>query len=62
MERVDDMTLTGTRHPMLVEYRVAVDKSTLIIRKLEANIYANCGHSMDLSYGVVCKLGFRAIT
>jgi xanthine dehydrogenase molybdopterin-binding subunit B len=53
LERYDDMALTGTRHPMLAEYRVAVDATTLRLRKLEMNMYSNCGHSPDLSISVI---------
>jgi xanthine dehydrogenase molybdopterin-binding subunit B len=54
LERYDDMALTGTRHPMLAEYRVAVDAATLRLRKLELDMYSNCGHSPDLSIAVMC--------
>ena len=47
--------MTGTRHPMLAEYKVEVDKSTLKVEKYEVDFYANCDHSMDLPAGVMCK-------
>jgi xanthine dehydrogenase molybdopterin-binding subunit B len=47
------MVMLGTRHPFLGKYTIAVDTKTLKIRAVEMDLYANCGHSLDLSIGVV---------
>lgn len=48
LDRDEDMMMTGTRHPFLVKYKVAVNSEGKI-QGAEVNIYNNGGYSMDLS-------------
>ncbi|VDM63232.1 unnamed protein product [Angiostrongylus costaricensis] len=50
--RYDDMAITGTRHPFRFNYKVAVDKSGKL-RDFCVIAYNNCGHTLDLSQGVL---------
>ncbi|KJH50087.1 CO dehydrogenase flavoprotein [Dictyocaulus viviparus] len=52
LERFDDMAITGTRHPFKFVYKVAMDKSGML-RDFSVKAYSNCGHSLDLSQGVM---------
>uniref|UniRef100_A0A182JF08 Xanthine dehydrogenase n=1 Tax=Anopheles atroparvus TaxID=41427 RepID=A0A182JF08_ANOAO len=52
LERTEDMASTGTRHPFLVRYRVAVDSSGLLLAG-EYRAYSNAGYSHDLSFSVM---------
>ncbi|XP_061513812.1 xanthine dehydrogenase-like [Anopheles gambiae] len=52
LDRCDDMAVTGTRHPFLVRYRVAVSKDGLLLAG-EYKAYSNAGYSRDLSYSVM---------
>uniref|UniRef100_A0A182T8S9 Xanthine dehydrogenase n=1 Tax=Anopheles maculatus TaxID=74869 RepID=A0A182T8S9_9DIPT len=52
LDRCDDMAVTGTRHPFLVQYRVAVSKDGLLLAG-EYKAYSNAGYSRDLSYSVM---------
>ncbi|XP_053662895.1 xanthine dehydrogenase-like [Anopheles marshallii] len=52
LDRCDDMGATGTRHPFLVQYRVAVSKDGLLLAG-EYKAYCNAGYSRDLSYSVM---------
>lgn len=56
LERYDDMALTGTRNPFLGRYKVAVDARSGKIHAYELHLFANAGHSLDLSYGVMSQL------
>ncbi|CAB3405985.1 unnamed protein product [Caenorhabditis bovis] len=51
-ERFDDMAITGTRHPFRLQYKVAVDKNQKLI-DLDYTALSNCGHTVDLSMGVM---------
>ena len=55
LERMDDMTLTGTRHPMLIEYKGQVDKKSLKLEKMALEFYSNCGHTGNMSQAVMCN-------
>lgn len=46
------MAITGTRHPFRFNYKVAVDKSGKL-RDFSVIAYSNCGHTLDLSQGVL---------
>lgn len=52
LERYDDMAITGTRHPFRFNYKVAVD-DTGKLRDFWVTAYGNCGHTLDLSVGVL---------
>lgn len=52
LDRCEDMLITGTRHPFLMKYKIAVNKDGRI-KACEMYIYANGGHSHDLSYIVL---------
>lgn len=52
LSRLDDMLLTGQRHPFLCKWRVGLDKN-FRFTALDAQLYANAGWSMDLTHGVV---------
>uniref|UniRef100_A0A182PWW4 xanthine dehydrogenase n=1 Tax=Anopheles epiroticus TaxID=199890 RepID=A0A182PWW4_9DIPT len=52
LDRADDMSVTGTRHPFLVRYRVAVSNEGLLLAG-EYKAYCNAGYSRDLSYSVM---------
>ncbi|KAK6752646.1 hypothetical protein RB195_003825 [Necator americanus] len=52
LERFDDMAITGTRHPFRFNYKVAIDSSGKFC-DYEVYAYSNCGHTLDLSLGVV---------
>jgi xanthine dehydrogenase/oxidase len=56
LERFDDMAVSGTRHPFLFDYRLAVDEDGKFL-DYEINAYNNCGMTVDLSKGVMGKLG-----
>lgn len=51
LDRDEDMTMTGTRHPFLFKYRVACTNEGKIIG-CRATIYQNAGYSIDLSLSV----------
>ena len=51
LDRDEDMTMSGTRHPFLGRYKVGFTREGLI-EGLEMNLYANCGYSWDLSPAV----------
>nr|CDJ95017.1 Ferredoxin and [2Fe-2S]-binding and Molybdopterin dehydrogenase and CO dehydrogenase flavoprotein and Aldehyde oxidase xanthine dehydrogenase and Aldehyde oxidase and xanthine dehydrogenase domain containing protein [Haemonchus contortus] len=52
LERFDDMAISGTRHPFKFNYKVALDSSGKF-RDYSVTAYGNCGHTFDLSLGVV---------
>ncbi|KAL6737361.1 hypothetical protein Aduo_011012 [Ancylostoma duodenale] len=52
LERFDDMAITGTRHPFRFNYKVALDSSGKF-RDYSVTAYNNCGHTFDLSLGVM---------
>lgn len=51
MDRDEDMTITGGRHPFLYKYKIAFDDNGKILG-LDMNMYINCGYSLDLTEGV----------
>lgn len=55
LERRDDMALTGTRHPFLGRYKVAVDTVSHKVRAYELHLYANAGHTRDVSHIVMSR-------
>lgn len=52
LERYDDMAISGTRHPFLYNYKLALDKDG---RFLDINVhcYNNAGYLIELSKGVM---------
>ncbi|EZF26342.1 xanthine dehydrogenase [Trichophyton rubrum D6] len=52
LNRDEDIATTGQRHPFLCHWKVGVNKDGKL-QALDADIYANGGHSQDLSLGVV---------
>ncbi|CAH2108386.1 unnamed protein product [Euphydryas editha] len=58
LDRDEDMQMTGTRHPYLIRYKVAVTKDGKIMAA-EVNIYSNGGYSIDLSGPVVERAMFH---
>lgn len=48
LDRDEDMQMSGTRHPFLVKYKVAVTTEGKIMAA-QVNIYNNGGYSIDLS-------------
>ncbi|WP_042150610.1 MULTISPECIES: xanthine dehydrogenase molybdopterin binding subunit [unclassified Pseudoalteromonas] len=59
LNRVDDMTLTGKRHPFENDYRTGFDSEGLI-KGIEFNINGNCGYSPDLSDAIVDRAMFHS--
>ncbi|SFC68486.1 xanthine dehydrogenase molybdopterin binding subunit [Pseudoalteromonas denitrificans] len=59
LNRVDDMTLTGKRHPFENDYKVGFDEQGLI-KGIEFNINGNCGYSPDLSDAIVDRAMFHS--
>ena len=55
LDRDEDMTMSGTRHPFLGRYKVGFTKEGLI-KGLQLDLYANCGYSWDLSPPVSVEL------
>lgn len=58
LDRDEDMQMTGTRHPFLVKYKIAVNKGGKIVGAI-VNIYNNGGYSIDLSGPVVERAMFH---
>uniref|UniRef100_A0A9J2Q8P4 xanthine dehydrogenase n=1 Tax=Ascaris lumbricoides TaxID=6252 RepID=A0A9J2Q8P4_ASCLU len=54
MERYDDMVMSGTRHPFKCEYKIAI-RSDGIFENAEWKLTSNCGHTMDMSVGVMTR-------
>ncbi|CAJ0935919.1 unnamed protein product, partial [Mesorhabditis belari] len=54
LERFDDMAITGTRHPFNFNYKVALSEDNHLI-DYDVTAYANGGHSLDLSTGVLTR-------
>jgi xanthine dehydrogenase large subunit len=59
LDRDDDMIMTGKRHDFRVDYTVGFDKVG-VIRSVDVALNARCGHSEDLSLGVVDRAMFHA--
>ena len=52
LDRSEDIQTTGQRHPFLVNWRVGFTNQGKILA-LQANLFCNSGHSLDLSGGVM---------
>ncbi|GFS04497.1 xanthine dehydrogenase/oxidase [Elysia marginata] len=52
LDRDEDMRMTGTRHPAYVTYKIGFDSEGKILA-LDADLYLNMGHSVDLSPAVL---------
>jgi xanthine dehydrogenase large subunit len=59
LARVDDMTVTGKRHPFLCRHSMGFDDEGRILG-LEMELSANCGFSPDLSDAVVDRAMLHA--
>ncbi|WP_043446155.1 xanthine dehydrogenase molybdopterin binding subunit [Halotalea alkalilenta] len=59
MPRETDMRFTGKRHPFHNRYRIGFDDDGLI-HGAEIELIGDCGHSPDLSEGVVDRAMFHA--
>ncbi|XP_034827356.1 xanthine dehydrogenase [Maniola hyperantus] len=58
LDRDEDMLMSGTRHPFLIKYKVAVTEEGKIMAA-QVNIYNNGGYSFDLSGPVVERAMFH---
>uniref|UniRef100_A0A2A4K8J0 xanthine dehydrogenase n=2 Tax=Heliothis virescens TaxID=7102 RepID=A0A2A4K8J0_HELVI len=58
LDRDEDMMMTGTRHPFLIKYKVAVTPEGKLMAA-QVNIYNNGGYSIDLSGPVVERAMFH---
>ncbi|KAK2796441.1 hypothetical protein FQN50_009552 [Emmonsiellopsis sp. PD_5] len=52
LSRDEDIATSGQRHPFLCHWKVAVTKEGKLLA-LDADVYANAGHTQDLSAAVV---------
>jgi xanthine dehydrogenase large subunit len=59
LPRVDDMMMTGKRHPFYVEYDVGFDDSGRL-HGIELMLAGNCGYSPDLSGSIVDRAMFHS--
>ena len=59
LPRVEDMHMTGKRHPFYVEYDVGFDASGRL-QGIELDLAGNCGYSPDLSASIVDRAMFHA--
>ncbi len=59
LPRMEDMTMTGKRHPFYVEYDVGFDDDGLL-HGIEIDLAGNCGYSPDLSGSIVDRAMFHA--
>jgi xanthine dehydrogenase large subunit len=59
LDRDDDMIITGKRHDFRIDYAVGFDKVG-VVRSVDVTLNARCGHSEDLSLGVVDRAMFHA--
>jgi xanthine dehydrogenase/oxidase len=55
LERDEDMFSTGGRHPFMGRYKVGFTNTGKILA-LQVELFANGGHSLDLSMGVIVSL------
>ena len=58
LDRDEDMTLSGTRHPFLGRYKVGLTNDGQV-RALQVDLYSNCGYSIDMSSVVSCEQPFK---
>lgn len=59
LPRVDDMSMTGKRHPFYNTYDIGFDEQGLI-QGADIMVAGNCGHSADLSDAIVDRAMFHA--
>jgi xanthine dehydrogenase large subunit len=59
LDRDDDMTMTGKRHDFRVDYAAGFSREGGL-RSVDVTLSARCGHSEDLSLGVVDRTMFHA--
>jgi xanthine dehydrogenase large subunit len=59
LDRDDDMIMTGKRHDFRVDYAAGVSRDGAL-RATDVTLSARCGHSEDLSLGVVDRAMFHA--
>ncbi len=59
LDRDDDMIMTGKRHDFRVDYAAGVSRDGAL-RSVDVTLSARCGHSEDLSLGVVDRTMFHA--
>ncbi|CAM4020688.1 Xanthine dehydrogenase [Pseudomonas reidholzensis] len=59
LPRVEDMTMTGKRHPFYVEYDVGFDDDGRL-HGIQFDLAGNCGYSPDLSGSIVDRAMFHS--
>ncbi|MBD7978423.1 xanthine dehydrogenase molybdopterin binding subunit [Serpens gallinarum] len=59
LPRLEDMQITGKRHPFYVEYDVGFDDDGLL-HGIKIDLAGNCGYSPDLSNSIVDRAMFHA--
>jgi xanthine dehydrogenase large subunit len=59
LPRMEDMSMTGKRHPFYVEYDVGFDDDGLL-HGIQIELAGNCGYSPDLSNSIVDRAMFHA--
>ncbi len=59
LERIDDMRMTGKRHPYESEYKIGLDNNLKIVA-FEAKYYQNAGAAADLSPAIAERTLFHA--
>ncbi|AOE84466.1 xanthine dehydrogenase molybdopterin binding subunit [Pseudomonas sp. TCU-HL1] len=59
LPRMEDMSITGKRHPFYVEYDVGFDDDGLL-KGIELELAGNCGYSPDLSGSIVDRAMFHS--
>lgn len=59
LDRDDDMIMTGKRHDFRVDYSVGHDAEG-VLQAVDVALLARCGHSEDLSMGVVDRTMFHS--
>ncbi|PPV34842.1 xanthine dehydrogenase molybdopterin binding subunit [Ectopseudomonas oleovorans] len=59
LPRMEDMSMTGKRHPFYVEYDVGFDDDGLL-HAIEMDLAGNCGYSPDLSGSIVDRAMFHS--
>ncbi|REG86545.1 xanthine dehydrogenase molybdopterin binding subunit [Marinomonas pollencensis] len=59
LPRMEDMTITGKRHPFYVRYDVGYDDDGRVLA-LNMDLAGNCGYSPDLSGSIVDRAMFHA--
>ncbi len=59
LPRVEDMLMTGKRHPFYIEYDVGFDDNGRL-HGIDLDLAGNCGYSPDLSASIVDRAMFHA--